>query len=262
MAGDRRVMAARVLPLIDLTNLDNGCMPADVERLCAAATTPYGSVAAVCVWPAFVAQSVSLLSGTGVRVATVVNFPAGGEVSAATVAETVAAIDDGADEIDVVIPYRAMLRGDTAVVAELVRAVVATAGRSGVVQGATVERSTRPVHVKSILESGELGDAAVIERAARLAIEAGVDFVKTSTGKSPASATIEAARAMLRAVVDADRPVGLKPSGGIRTVEQAAEYLALADEILGPQWATPQTFRFGASSLLGDVLDALAGCEG
>ena len=241
-ARSRAALARRVLPLIDLTNLDNGCLPADVDRLCAQAIGGPEPVAAVCVWPAFVAHSAAALAESGVRVATVVNFPAGGEVAMATATETAAARAAGADEIDVVIPYRALLRGEDGLVGDVVAATVAAAGDA---------------HVKAILETGELGEAQRIARAARLAIGAGAHFVKTSTGKSAVSATPAAARAMLEVIAESGRPVGLKPSGGIRTLDQAGEYLALADAVMGAGWVSPATFRFGASSLLGDVLAAL-----
>ncbi len=231
--------AQRILALIDLTNLDPQATAADIERLCADALTVHGPVAAVCVWPAFVAQCVHLLGASGVRVATVVNFPDGGEDVEAVVAATRQAVADGADEIDVVIPYRALLRGDSVAVIELVDAVVNAAGSA---------------HVKAILETGELPDQPTVARATELAIAAGAAFVKTSTGTTPVSATPEAAHTMLEVIHGAGRPVGLKPSGGIRTVGQAAVYLDLADQVMGASWATPDTFRIGASSLLRDVL--------
>ncbi len=236
-------LAERVLASIDLTNLNDGCTADEIDRLCAEAVTPFGHVAAVCVWPAFVAQSVHLLGSSPVRIATVVNFPYGGVDIDATVGETRQAITDGADEIDVVIPYRALIAGNSVAVVEMVDAVKNAAGTA---------------HVKAILETGELPDQPTVAIAAELAIAAGADFVKTSTGKTRVSATPEAAHTMLEVVRAAPRPVGLKPSGGIRTLEQAAVYVGLADQVMGPGWATPATFRLGASSLLADVLAHLA----
>lgn len=238
-----QALARRVLGLIDLTELGDHCEPGDIDRLCANAITPFGAVPAVCVWPAFVAQSRRLLAGTGVLVATVVNFPAGSADIAATVAETVAAIDDGADEIDTVIPYRSLLAGEPGLVVDLVAAVKSVAGE---------------LHVKAILETGSLPDQSWVALAAELAIEGGADFVKTSTGKTDRSATPEAVQTMLNVVRDAPRTVGLKPSGGIRTLADAGVYLALADEAMGAQWATAEHFRFGASALLDAVLAELA----
>ena len=171
-------------------------------------------------------------------------------------AETRRALDDGADEIDVVLPWRALLAGRTQPGHDVVTAVVAAVREGG-------DRGTRgDAHVKVILESGELGSPDLVRRAADLAIDAGADFVKTSTGKTAHGASPEAVGVLLDAVADArriGREVGVKPSGGISTVEAAAGYLALADERLGPDWATPATFRFGASSLLDAVLAVLDG---
>jgi deoxyribose-phosphate aldolase len=201
----------------------------------------------VCVWPAFVAQAVELLRGSGVKVATVVNFPDGGAVVAPVLDETVRALADGADEIDLVLPYRALLAGQSAIARTMVEAV-----RAAVVP---------PAKLKVILETGSYPSAHDIRRAADLAIDAGADFVKTSTGKTEHSATVEAVRVLLEAIRDAGRPVGVKPSGGIRTVVDAEAYLSLADEVMGAGWVTPATFRFGASGLLDGVdslLDAAA----
>ena len=233
--------AERILSLIDLTNLNNVCTDEEVNELCARAHGEFGKTAAVCVWPRFVDLSASLLNGTSIKVATVVNFPQGGTDVAAVVDATVAALDVGADEIDLVLPYESMLKGDEASVVSMLQAV------REIVQS--------PNHLKVILETGELSDQGIIRRASELAIKAGADFIKTSTGKTKVSATTEAVKTMLQVIRDSGRPVGLKPSGGIRTVTDAQQYLDLADAIMGPQWATPQTFRFGASGLL-DAVEA------
>lgn len=235
--------ARRIRALIDLTDLGPACTEADIERLCRRAVDHRPFVAAVCVWPRFVAQAARLLVGTGVKVATVVNFPSGGTDVAATLAETSLVLADGADEIDLVIPYRAVLAGD----AEVARAMV-VAVRSAV---------PAPKHLKVILETGSYPSQREVRSAADLAIDAGADFVKTSTGKTDRSATPEAARTLLEAIRDAGRAVGLKPSGGIRSLADAETYLALADEVMGPQWAAPATFRFGASGLLDAVDEAI-----
>lgn len=234
-------IAVRALPLLDLTDLSEGCTAEAVRRLCERAQRH--AVAAVCVWPRFVAPAARALAGSGVRIATVVNFPEGGEDVAGTVAETRGALDDAADEIDLVLPYRALLSGD----AETAHAMVAA-----------VREACRDRALKVILETGMLPDAATIARASRLALDGGADFLKTSTGKTPVPATPEAAEAMLSAIREGNgpRPVGLKVSGGLRRVEDAARYLALADRIMGPDWAGPATFRIGASSLLDDLTRA------
>lgn len=241
-----RETAAVALSLLDLTNLKDDCTPAQIETLCARAQSPYGNTAAVCIWPRFVAQARGIL-GTdhAVKIATVVNFPAGDMEVADVAAEAREAIADGADEIDLVIPYQALLAGNEQAVTDMVAAVKA--------------ECTGPVIMKTILETGELKDVALIQRASELAIEAGSDFIKTSTGKVAVNATLEAADIMLRAIRDSGRKVGFKPAGGIGSVADAALYLSLAETILAPDWAMPSTFRFGASSLLDDILGVLAG---
>lgn len=235
------VTTARLaISLVDLTNLADDCTPADVEALCDRAVG-HGT-AAVCIWPDFVALAADRLRDTGVEVATVVNFPSGDERAFAVATVTERALADGADEIDVVLPFRAFSAGDV----ERATAMIET------VRGVTRGRAL----MKVILETGELPDLETVRRAARLAIDGGADFIKTSTGKSPVSATIEAAEVMLDEISKAGRPVGIKPSGGISTADDAARYLAAADRVMGAGWVSPATFRFGASSLLTALLEA------
>jgi deoxyribose-phosphate aldolase len=238
--------AKKALSLLDLTDLTDTCDVAAIEKLCRQAQTPFGTTAAICIWPRFVVQARGILgAGHAVKIATVVNFPSGHLAVADVVAETRKAIADGADEIDLVIPYRAYLAGNEAAVTEMVTAVKAAC--------------TPPVILKTILETGEIEDAALIRRASDLAIAAGSDFIKTSTGKVAVNATLDAAGIMLTAIRDSGKLVGFKPAGGVRTVGDARDYLALAASILGEGWATPKTFRFGASGLLGDILSVLGG---
>ena len=243
--GPDRAVAAHALACLDLTNLSEGCDAAQVDALCARADTPHGPVAAVCLWPRFVAQARRLLGpGERIRIATVVNFPGGDGAVPDVVAEARTAVAAGADEIDLVIPYRALMAGDGAAVDGMVAAV----------------RDTCPsALLKTILETGVLHDEARIAEGARRAIAAGADMLKTSTGKVPVNATLEAAAILLGAARDAGRPVGFKAAGGIGTTALAGRYLALADGIMGPGWAGPATFRFGASSLLDDLLAVLDG---
>ncbi|MCJ2137782.1 deoxyribose-phosphate aldolase [Methylobacterium sp. J-026] len=233
------VVTRRALPLLDLTDLGETCTETKIDALCRDAKA--GGVAAICVWPRFVAQGARALSGTGLRIATVINFPEGGEDCARATDDTAEALRDGADEIDLVLPYRALQRGDAALARDMVEAVRDTCGAAT---------------LKVILETGELADPDTIRAASRLALEAGADFLKTSTGKSPVSATPEAAEAMLTEILARSSPAGLKVSGGLRSVADAAAYLALADRIMGPDWVTPKTFRLGASSLFGALMQA------
>ena len=243
-ADDSRARLA--LTCLDLTNLNDDCTPEDIEALCERAFTPFGHVAAICIWPQFVAQAAGLLAGKPVRIATVVKFPAGGEDRDAVIAETEAAVADGASEVDLVMPYR-RVGDDPDLVYGVVAGTRAAAGKA---------------LLKVILETGELGDEALIRKASEIAIDAGADFIKTSTGKVAVNATPEAARIMLSVIADQGGDVGFKPAGGIKTLEDANLYLDLAAEALGPDWATPRSFRFGASSLLDNLLAILQGRDG
>jgi deoxyribose-phosphate aldolase len=238
-----KTIAARALPLVDLTDLTDTCTDAAIRELCAKAMTPAGPVAAVCVFPAFVALSKACLKGSAVKVATVVNFPGGGEDTGAVERETAGAIEAGADEIDLVMPYTALLRGQ------------AGFAETQIVRIRRICAS--PVRLKVILETGKLVDPSTIRLASDIALAAGVDFIKTSTGKVAVNATPEAAEIMLRAIAESGCPAGFKAAGGIRTTADAGLYLAIADRILGPSWASPDTFRFGASGLLTDLLATL-----
>jgi len=240
-------IAQRAIACLDLTDLNDGCAEADIERLVARARTPFGDVAAVCVWPRFVAQARALIGADRIRVATVVNFPYGGEHVAKAVDETQAARAEGADEIDMVLPYRAFAEGRADAAARMVDAVRDASG------GATL---------KVILETGMLREPQLIRRASDLAIGEGADFLKTSTGKVEVNATPDAVIAMLSAIASSGRKVGLKPSGGIRNLHDARTYIELADAAMGDGWAKPETFRLGASSLLGALVDALGGDAG
>lgn len=233
--------------MLDLTELGDHATVDDVTALCTRAIGPHGKVAAVCVWPRHVAHAARQLAATGVRIATVVNFPSGNDDIDAVVELARAAQLDGADEIDLVLPYRAFLAGDHARGAAMISAV-----RQAVAAGSGKT-------LKVILETGELVDLAVIRAAAELAIRHGADFIKTSTGKTPVSATLGATQVMLQVIHDLDPAVGLKPSGGIRTLADAAAHLAQADTIMGPAWASPATFRFGASGLLTALEAAIDG---
>jgi deoxyribose-phosphate aldolase len=241
-------IALRALRSLDLTDLTETCTDQAIDALCKKALDPRGPVAAVCVWPQFVKRAHDNLKGSSVRIATVVNFPAGGEDVSRVADDTQEALSDGANEIDLVIPYDAVRRGDRAVATEMVEAV------RDLVDGDRL--------LKVILETGELKDAKLIETASRIAIDASADFIKTSTGKTPVSATPEAAEIMLNAIKASGKPVGLKPSGGIRTVDDAKIYLDLAERILGSGWATPRSFRIGASSVYDALIAAIEGRAG
>jgi len=236
-------VARHALALLDLTSLSDDDTPDAIAALCAEAVTPEGPVAAVCVYPRFVAQAREALAGSPVRVATVANFPAGVPDPGSVRAEVERAVAEGAHEVDVVLPHAAYRAGDRA--------------QALLVVGAAREACGERARLKVILESGLFTDLAVLRAAAADALAHGADFVKTSTGKLGPGASLEAAEAMLLAVRDAGGTAGFKASGGVRTLADAAGYLALAERLLGPGYATPERFRFGASSLLAELLGAL-----
>ncbi|EGJ09597.1 deoxyribose-phosphate aldolase [Rubrivivax benzoatilyticus] len=225
------------LACLDLTSLNDADTAADVERLCRRAEGPQGRVAAVCVWPRFVAQARTALP-PAVKVAAVANFPDGSTDVERAVREAAEIVAAGGDEVDVVMPWQALDQARTLL--------------------AQVRRETRGRTLKVILETGELRDPLLIRNAARIALDAGADFLKTSTGRTPNGATIDAARLLLTAISSGGyRQVGLKVSGGIRTAEQAQNYVYLARAALGQP--TPARFRIGASSLLDDLQAVIGG---
>lgn len=239
-------LARRILPLLDLTSLNDSDSDADILRLCGRAGSAAGTVAAVCIASTHIATARQGLARSGlqdrVKIATVINFPAGEADLETVVEEARTAITSGADEVDLVFPYRALMAGDERTGYKLVSAC------RQVLSGYTL---------KVILETGELQDPDLIRTASEIAISAGADFLKTSTGKVAVNATPEAARIMMQAIYDSGRPVGFKAAGGIRTVAEAGVYLDLANELLGPAWLRPERFRFGASGLLDDLLREL-----
>jgi deoxyribose-phosphate aldolase len=236
--------ALRGLHLMDLTALNDSDTVASIEALAASAKTPVGNPAALCVYAQFVptAKAALVAHGLNIPVATVTNFPKGEPTPAEAAAETAAAIANGADEVDVVFPWRALMAGDEQVGFDVVAQSRAAVGDK---------------ILKVIIESGELKTPALIRKASEISIAAGAHFIKTSTGKVPVNATQEAAEIMIQAIKDSGKAVGFKAAGGVRTAQDALEYLAIADRIMGPDWAQAATFRFGASSLMGSLLTTL-----
>jgi deoxyribose-phosphate aldolase len=242
-----------VIACMDLTTLEGKDTPCRVDQLCRKAMTPdtrdttLPPVAAVCVYPSLVEEAKRALAGSSVKVASVATgFPAGQTSVEVKIAETRGAVAAGADEVDMVIDRGAFLAGRYA---EVAREIVA------------VKEACGPAHLKVILETGELGTYDNVRRASMLAMEAGADFIKTSTGKVVPAATLPVALAMLQAARDFNertgRRVGAKVAGGIRTAKQALQYLVLVKETCGDEYLGPQTFRIGASTLLNDVLRQL-----
>jgi deoxyribose-phosphate aldolase len=238
------------ISMIDLTTLEGADTPGKVRSLCAQAVRPdpahpeVGPVAAVCLYPDLAEIAVERLRGSPVAVAAVATaFPSGRSSLAVKLADTALAVDAGASEIDMVIDRGAWL-----------------AGRYGQVHDeiVAVKQACGPAHLKVILETGELAGYDDVRRAAWLALLAGADVVKTSTGKIFPAATLPVVQVLLQAVRDWHRLTGerrgVKAAGGIRTAKDAIRHLVAVNEVAGPAWLTPELFRFGASSLLGDLL--------
>ncbi len=228
-------LARLLVSCLDLTDLNESCSESDVAALIERAQTPCGPVAAICIWPRFVTHAQRLARGR-FRIATVVNFPSGEADAQASAEEAAQAIADGADEIDYVLSREAT-------VAEVSAMRDACAGRI----------------LKVILETGERPDVGAVALAARVALQGGADFIKTSTGKTRTGATPEAVAVMLDVLRQAGRQAGIKPSGGIRGFDAARRYFEMAETTMGTGWVGPATFRLGASSLLVDLLAVAEG---
>lgn len=231
-------MARRALAVVDLTRLERPDDAEAIDALAAKAVTAAGAVASICVYPEWIER----VLGPGVPVAAVANFPAGDDAPLLAAREAAGAVEDGAAEVDVVVPWRAFQDGDTAAIERTLAEVRGAVGDD--------------VVLKAILETGSLRDAAAIRDAGERALGAGADFLKTSTGKVGPGASLQATEVLLGVVRGAGHG-GVKASGGIRTAEQAAEYLELADRVMGAGWATPERFRLGASALVDDLHERL-----
>ncbi|WP_370615983.1 deoxyribose-phosphate aldolase [Mumia sp. Pv 4-285] len=253
--GAKRTAIDLAISMVDLTTLEGADTPGKVRSLAAKALRPDPSdptcpqVAAVCVYPDLVATARAALGAAPVGVASVATaFPSGRAPLDVKITDTEYAVAAGASEIDMVIDRGAFLAGDLLKVAEEIVAVRAACERG----------DGTHAHLKVILETGELATYDAVRRASWLAMLAGADFIKTSTGKVSPAATLPVTLLMLEAVRDyrdaTGRQVGVKPAGGIRTTKDAIKYLVTVNETAGLDWMTPTWFRFGASSLLNDLL--------
>lgn len=239
--------ALKAIGLIDLTTLNENDTDQNVISLCHDAKTAVGNTAAICIYPRFIPIARKTLKEQGtpeIRIATVTNFPHGNSDIEIAVAETKAAVAYGADEVDVVFPYRTLIAGDEKLGFEMVKLCKQACGQ---------------VLLKVIIETGELKEEKLIKRASEICIEAGADFIKTSTGKVAVNATPEAAEIMLKVIRDMGvaKRVGFKPAGGVRSTEDAKLFLDMAASILGENWVDAKHYRFGASSLLTSLLNTL-----
>jgi deoxyribose-phosphate aldolase len=246
-ADAKRQAIDLAITMIDLTTLEGQDTPGKVRALCAKARCPGPGaprVAAVCVYPDLAGLAAAELHGTGIKVASVATaFPSGRAALDVKLADVKSAVAAGADEVDMVIDRGAFLSGRYRAVYEEIEAVHAACGGA---------------HLKVILETGELGALDNVRRASWLAMLAGADFIKTSTGKVSPAATLPVTLVMLEAVRDwrvaTGRQVGVKPAGGIRTAKDAIRYIVLVHETAGDEWLDARFFRIGASSLLNDLL--------
>jgi len=229
---------------LDLTSLNKNDNETNITKLCEKASTPYGNVAAVCVYSKFIPLAQKVLDGTKIKIATVVNFPEGGTNLNSLRDEIKKAIGLGANEIDAVFPYKSFIAGGE----EICKAFLET-----------VAKESGKTKTKIILETGELKRTSLIAKASKLCIDYGANFIKTSTGKTDISATPEAANIILETIKENNPKVGFKASGGVKTFEDARKYLVLAQAILDDEWVTPKHFRIGASSLLNDLIDKIEG---
>ena len=239
-----------ILSMIDLTTLEGQDTPGKVQQLCQKAIHLHDAlpdlpqVAAICVYPTMVAVAKKALGTHDIKVASVATaFPSGMAPRQIKLEETRIAVEDGADEIDMVISRGAFLQGEYAFVFDEIAAIKEACGAA---------------HLKVILETGELGTLDRVRKASVLAMHAGADFIKTSTGKIQPAATLPVTLVMLQAIRDfyyeTGRMIGMKPAGGISHAKLAVHYLVMLRETLGNAWMTPEWYRFGASSLANDVL--------
>ncbi|MBA3661248.1 MAG: deoxyribose-phosphate aldolase [Gammaproteobacteria bacterium] len=233
----------RIVAVIDYTSLNESDTEQTIASLCEQVETPYGFVAGLCVGLPFVRMVKASIGKLPLKAITVANFPEAQLTLEEVLVEIGCALRDGADEIDVVFPYHRYLAGERRYAQDFVTACKTACGPG--------------LGLKIILETGILADLAIIADAAHDALSAGADFVKTSTGKNGPGASLEAAATLLLVVKHVNgqtvRPLGVKVSGGIKTLEQAAQYISLADHIMGPEWVSPHTFRIGTSKLVDEL---------
>ncbi|MCL2567667.1 MAG: deoxyribose-phosphate aldolase [Alphaproteobacteria bacterium] len=224
-----------IISLIDLTSLNLNDTNPIIENLCIKANQV--NVAAICIYPQFIKFARSVLN-KNIPIATVINFPLGLNNLAAALQELEESLHNGADEIDVVMPYSEIIHGNYSSVESFVQEV----------------KKHCPKTLKVIIESGVLKTEKLIREASKISINAGADFIKTSTGKVEINATIEAAKFMIEEIKNSKSACGFKAAGGIKTLAESLKYLETASSIMGESFITNKTFRFGASSLLDNLL--------
>jgi len=244
--SDLQQASRQGIQLMDLTTLNDDDTNQKVIQLCNDAQSAAGNTAAVCIYPRFIPIARKTLRAQNtpdIKIATVTNFPHGNDDLEIALAETRAAVAYGADEVDVVFPYRALMAGNSEIGSQMIAGCREICGDQ--------------VTLKVIIESGVLQSEALIQQASQISIDAGADFIKTSTGKVAVNATLEAAEIMLKTIKTSGRDVGFKAAGGVKDAQTTFDYLQLARNIMGEDWVNAQHFRFGASSLLVSLLNTL-----
>ena len=240
----KKDIVLKILQLIDLTTLNNNDSYDTIKSLCNRSITPFGNVAAICIYSHFIEYAKKIYQdlGENIKIATVVNFPYAMIDFELIKNEVYLAINRGVDEIDLVFPYHALMAGDADIGFNIVKGV---------------RHICKNIVLKVIIESGELKTSELIYQASKIAISAGCDFIKTSTGKVPVNATIDAVKVMLSAISDTNKECGIKVAGGVKNVEDAIGYYNLVKECMGESWINFNTFRFGTSSLLDNLINYL-----
>lgn len=237
-------IVSKILQLVDLTSLNNNDTNMTIKSICNKSITPFGNVAAICIYSHFIeyAKSIYKLLGEDIKIATVVNFPYAMTDIELIKYEVSLAINRGSDEIDLVFPYHALINGDNDIGAKIV---------------SSVRKMCKNITLKVIIESGELNTSELIYQASKIAIDEGCDFIKTSTGKVAINATLDAVKVMLSAIQTNNKGCGIKVAGGVKTVEDAMHYYNLVKDYMGENWIGLNTFRFGTSSLLDNLINYL-----
>jgi deoxyribose-phosphate aldolase len=244
--SDLQTASRQGIQLMDLTTLNDDDTNQKVIQLCNDAQSAAGNTAAVCIYPRFIPIARKTLRAQNtpdIKIATVTNFPHGNDDLDIALAETQAAVAYGADEVDVVFPYRALMAGNSDIGKKMIKGCRDICGDK--------------ITLKVIIESGVLQTEALIKQASQISIDAGADFIKTSTGKVAINATLAAAEIMLKTIKESGQDVGFKAAGGVKDAQTTFDYLQLARNIMGDDWVNTQHFRFGASSLLVSLLSEL-----
>ncbi len=239
---DRRALARKVIEVLELTHLADGCREEDVRALCARAVTPHGAVAAVCVPSKFAWAAREELKGTKVAVCTVANWPRGRSKVDYVAAEAEIAFYEGADEVNVVAPWRSLRAGDPRTPQKLIEESAHKAGRRQ--------------FIKATLETGELEEEFLVREAAKMCMDCGAEFLETATGKTENRPTLEQARMILEEIRDHRRGGGFK-AGDVKTLDECRAYLELAAEIMGEDWIDPDNIRLGGEAILDEALAVL-----